>query len=72
MPDRRWHHGAAATKDGYVMVFGGRLLVGERGEYEHGLVDFAAVYFDLTERMWKHAIFPIDRLPKVGFESAVR
>ncbi len=57
LPEPRWHHAAAASNDGYVMAFGGRLYYGQGEErrYGHGLGSRALVFFDPHERRWEAA-----------------
>lgn len=58
LPEPRWHHASAATQDGYVMVFGGRVLAGPKRRYNYGEGDLACVYYDPRAKQWKHAERP--------------
>ena len=55
LPERRWHHAAAASADGYVMAFGGRIYYGPHGRYGHGLGKYGLVFFDPNTQTWERA-----------------
>ncbi len=55
IPDPRWHHAAAASSDGYVMAFGGRVLVGATKAYNHGIGRYALAFFDPATHKWEKA-----------------
>ncbi|MEX2206807.1 MAG: hypothetical protein WEF50_11320 [Myxococcota bacterium] len=52
LPDPRWHHAAAASADGYVMAFGGRMRVGPKRKYQHGVREYGIDVYDPAKKRW--------------------